>query len=165
MLVEFLFATGLRIQEALAAAWEWIDREVRTIRVVRQVRRSGEFALPKGKKIRTAVVLPSWWSVHRDSATGLIFATAQGMPVASRKASELITEVLERAGKKLPGECAHAFRHTYSYLMLKNGASMEELQKCLGHGDIRTTQRYYDHWSADHAARSGVNKIYGREKV
>lgn len=40
---------------------------------------------------------------------------------------------------------------------------MEELQKCLGHGGIQTTQRYYDHWSGDHAERSRVNKIYGRE--
>ncbi len=67
---EFLFATGLRIQEALAAEWERIDREARTIPVVQQVKRSGEFALPKGKKIRTAVVLPSWWCVQPITLSG-----------------------------------------------------------------------------------------------
>jgi integrase len=84
-----------------------------------------------------------------------------GSPVPYRDLSDMVADVLQRAGLKLTGENAHSLRHTYAFLMLQSGASMEDLQKSLGHKNIRTTQSYYDHWSSDHAARAGVEAIYG----
>jgi integrase len=161
-LVELLFATGVRIQEGAAARWEWIDPQTRTMRVHGQISRSGEFKPAKGKKPRTVVVLPTWWPHHHADRIGLILSMEDGTPVPYRKLSEMVSEVLERAGLKVPGECAHAFRHTYAFLMLERGVSMMDLQKCLGHKNIKTTQDYYDHWSPGHAARSGAEAVYGR---
>ena len=33
-------------------------------------------------------------------------------------------------------------RHTFSYIMLNNGASIELVSNSLGHSDIKTTQNY-----------------------
>lgn len=70
-------------------------------------------------------------------------------------------DILEEAGLKRLGEAAHQFRHTYAFLFLERGGTMEQLQKCLGHGKITTTQEYYDHFTSEHAARAGVDSIYG----
>lgn len=46
----------------------------------------------------------------------------------------------------------HRYRHAVSESALERGAHIEELQRILGHGDIRTTQDFYTHASADRQA-------------
>jgi integrase len=160
-LVEFLFAVGPRIQEAAAARWEWIDRRAKTARIVEQIsRRDNQAKGLKERRSRTAVVLQEWWEFHQDGAVGLLFPGAGGDPIPYRTLYGYVAEVLIRAGLKRPGQAAHQFRHTYAFLFLERGGSMEQLQKSLGHAKITTTQEYYDHYTSEHAARSGVHVIY-----
>jgi integrase len=166
LLVELLFATGMRIQEAAAARWDWFDRKAGVIQVKCQVSRSGEETATKGRAARLAAVLDSWWAVHDKvpERSGRIIHDGRGGIVRHTDLSKHVAEVLERAKEKSKGERAHKFRHTYSFLLLSSGVSMEELSACLGHTSIRTTQNYYDHWSPTHAARSAANKIRRRRR-
>jgi site-specific recombinase XerD len=160
-LVEVLFGMGLRIQEAAAAHWEWINRRARTIRVAEQIaRRTNQPKRLKDSKARTAVVLQEWWDHHLGDAAGLIVADESGRPVRHRRLHDYVAEILVTAGVKQRGKAAHQFRHTYAFLFLQRGGSMEQLQKALGHAKISTTQEYYDHFTSDHAARAGVRAIY-----
>jgi integrase len=161
-LVEFLLATGLRIQEAAAARWERIDESERTIYVDAQIGRdSGRSTLPKRGIIRTAAILPSWWGFHAPGATGLLFSEEQGKPVPYRRLYDWVVEVLRNANLKKKGEAAHQFRHTYAFDFLKRGGSIHHLAKCLGHGSIKTTEKYYDRFTSDHAARAAAEQFYG----
>jgi integrase len=160
-LVEFLLATGARIQEAAAAEWEAIDTENRTIYIDKQMARVGaEVSLPKYGILRTTAVLPAWWDFHDAGASGLVFARPTGAPIAYRQLYDHVVAVLERAGLKKEGEAAHQFRHTYAFHFLSGGGSIHELSKCLGHKNTRTTEKYYDRFTSDHAARSAVAKFY-----
>jgi len=162
VLVELLFAFGPRIQEAAAARWEWISKPSRTVRVIEQIsRRSNKPRGLKENQSRTAVVLQEWWEFHEPGRTGLILPGSDGRPIPYRTLYGYVREVLERAGLKKQGEAAHQFRHTYAFLFLERGGTMEQLQKSLGHQRITTTQDHYDHFRSDHAARAGVNSIYG----
>lgn len=159
-LVELLFDAGLRIQEAAAAVEESIDRRARTMRVTKQIaRKSNAPKPPKDNGVRTVVLLQEWWEHYRGGC-GLIVSGDDGRPIPHRKLYDYVVEVLEEAGVKKPGEAAHQFRHTYAFLFLIRGGTMEQLQKGLGHAKISTTQQYYDHFTSEHAARAGVRSIY-----
>lgn len=161
-LVECLFGMGPRIQEAAALMWEDIDPATMTVRISKQIARATKRpASTKGKEPRSATVLEEWWDVHDDSATGLIVCRADGTPIPYRTLYDHVSEILERAGVKAPGIAAHYFRHTYAFLFLEREGTLDELSKCLGHKKLSTTQRYYEHFTSEHAARAAARRMYG----
>jgi integrase len=161
-LVEFLLATGVRIQECAAAKWQDIDARRRVIEVAWQIARSSNKPVQtKGKKVRTAAILPDWWDHHRPESSGLIFPGANGRPIRYRTLYGYVRELLEHAELKREGEAGHQFRHTYSFDFLTLGGTIDQLQKSLGHKRVSTTQQYYDHFTTEHAAEAGVERIYG----
>jgi site-specific recombinase XerD len=105
--------------------------------------------------------LQEWWEFHQDGAEGLIFSDEDGRSIRYRVIYDYVRAVLERAGVKRSGEAAYQFRHTYAYIFLDRGGSMDQLQKSLGHRRVSTTQEYYDHFTPDDAADAGVARIYG----
>ncbi len=166
LIVELLFSHGPRVQEAAAAAWERISKPDKTVRVVEQISRSSNGPRPlKENQARTAVVLQEWWEFHESGRTGLILSGPDGRPIPYRTLYGYVREILVKAGLKKQGEAAHQFRHTYAFLFLERGGTMEQLQKSLGHQKITTTQEHYDHFRSDHAARAGVNSIYGTKPI
>lgn len=165
LVAEVLLCMGPRIQEAAALRWERIDGLLYTARIVEQAaRQGGQLKRLKGSGPRTTVVLHEWWEVHEPGRSGLVLAGADGSPVPARTLHDIVAEILIEAGLKKVGEAAHQFRHTFAFLFLERGGSLTQLQKILGHEDIRTTQRYYDHWTSEHASKSGVEAIYGRRQ-
>jgi integrase len=161
-LTEFLLATGLRIQEVAAARYEHIDEREKTLRVAKQISRStNKERTTKGRKARSTTILPEWWEFHDAEGTGLLFPSANGGPIRYRKLYDHVVAVLLTADLKTPGQAAHQFRHSYAFLFLDRGGALDELSKCLGHKSVKTTQKYYDHFTSDHAARSAANKFYG----
>ena len=60
-----------------------------------------------------------------------------------------INAVLEAAGlrgEEDKGQSTHRFRHTFAVELLKDGESMENVSKLLGHKNIRTTENAYAAW-------------------
>ena len=165
-LAEYLFSSGTRIQECAAADWQSIDPHSKTVRVTKQISRTtNRGKKTKGGDARTAVMLQEWWPLHETERSGLLFCNDLGKPIRYRKLYDHVVAVLERAGLKKPGEAAHQFRHTYAFLFLKRGGTMDQLSKSLGHKRVSTTQEYYDHFDTDHAAEAGVERIYGAESI
>lgn len=160
--VELAVATGMRQQELFAAPWRALDRERRTIRITRQLDRMGKFKALKGKKSRTAVVLPSWWEWHDDAGDGLILAAAKGV-YDYRASDKLIQRILDTANLNGRGRGWHDFRRTFGRLFLEGtrGSGMHLLQQSLGHSSIKTTEDAYGHLSHIGAADIGVGMIYG----
>ena len=55
-------------------------------------------------------------------------------------------------GENIPGFEGfhfHVLRHTYTTNLLKNGAQPKDVQKLLGHSDVRTTMNIYAHASRE----------------
>src|SRR6185312_6802569 len=60
-----------------------------------------------------------------------------------------INAVLIQAGLKTDedkGESSHRFRHTFAVELIKDGESMENISKLLGHKSIETTEDAYAAW-------------------
>jgi integrase len=156
--------TGMRRSEVLALQWGDIDWTSSVIRVRRsifwytlkelngaQVSR-WHFMEPKSKRsMRTLVMSPNLreaLELHRLSAPvsqhDLVFCTKQGGPIDPRHLVEReFLPTLSRAG--LRRVRFHDLRHTYTALMIAQGANIKFIQSQLGHASIQTTLDRYGH--------------------
>ena len=134
----FLLSTGARLNEALDATWENIDRESRVWRIAA--------ATSKSKRVRSVPL--------NDSA--LVLLDQLGQNDVDRKSSHLfisgrtgehlgnIHKVWDRLRNKagLPKLRLHDLRHQYASFLVNSGRTLYEVQKILGHSSHSVTERY-----------------------
>lgn len=160
LVVEFFLASGCRAQEGFAAERQRIRPDECTIRLVAQLERWTNVLVPlKGKKARTALLLPSFWPYHQKG-TGFVLGV-DGEAFGKDDQRKLLDAVLKQAGLKEYGVGYHRFRHTYARWFIEAGGRLEELQKSLGHISITTTEKYYGWLSEETAAVMAKGRIYG----
>ena len=80
------------------------------------------------------------------------------------RASKYWTRILEAVFKKaeVANASSHRFRHTFATRLLEAGERIEDVSKWLGHSSVKTTERYYSHWTEDrtNAASEKLRKRY-----
>lgn len=74
---------------------------------------------------------------------GLIFCTALGKKLDTRRIYELHCRALKRAN--IEHTAFHNLRHTVATLLLKKGENIKTIQELLRHADISTTLNTYSH--------------------
>jgi integrase/recombinase XerD len=143
MLLELLYATGLRISEALNLRAEHIIFDSGIILV-----ESG-----KGSKGRTVLMpkatverLKDYLSgVHKlltsDRYSPYVFPTRSGKALSRQMAWKDLKALGKSAGIKT-GLHPHLLRHTCATHLLENGCDLRTVQILLGHADISTTEIY-----------------------
>jgi integrase/recombinase XerD len=160
-LLEFLYATGVRISELIAVRVDDCDWRGRTIRLVparREVRRrdgsrKAERIGPKGDKVRIVpigrkAVEAAVEYVERERPTlakggseGILFLNFRGRPLSRMGAWKIVRSYVDKAGVR-KRVTPHTFRHTCATHLLDRGADLRAVQELLGHADITTTQIY-----------------------
>lgn len=161
--LELALNTGLRAAELAAISWEAFNATDKTVRVRAQAPLAGTeapLAQLKGRRSRTALVLPAWWEFHDAEASGCVLSSDGGVYVSTKSVQHWLDTILHKAGLKVPGRCVHICRHTYATSVLEAGGRLEELQRFLGHQWIRTTEAYYQHFTSDKAAEAARGRIY-----
>ncbi len=132
-IVPMLILTGARKRELLDSKWQDFDLERRLWRI----------PLPKSGKARhvplsdgAVAVLES---MPRLPECPYAFANPEtGKPFVSMYYSWHTARV--RAG--LPDVRVHDLRHSFASLLINQGRSLYEVQRILGHAQVKTTQRY-----------------------
>lgn len=161
---ELALNTGTRKNELLALRWEDINPRTKTVRIVRQFQKGTTKPRGlKGKKARTAIILPGWWD-HHAGGHGYI-VTRDGEPVNDRVLHTWVLHLLNAAGLNGPGRGIHDARRTYGRLFLEAGGWMDELQRSLGHSTIKLTERHYGAFQAEVAADFARQRIYGEGRL
>ena len=131
----FLLSTGARLNEAVSARWEHIDRQGRVWRIPAKT--------SKSKRTR-AVPL-------NDSAVAVLDVlgtegTSERLFVSERTGEPLtyIQKVWERLRKEagLPHLRLHDLRHQFASFLVNSGRTLYEVQKILGHSSHSVTERY-----------------------
>ena len=164
--LEVALATGCRVAELGALEWSAFNEDECTVRLRWQVPPDGYgSALQplKGRRNRTALVLPSWWAYHQEHRKGRVILTPTAKRVAHRSLEGWFTRIIEGAGLKRDRQNAHLARHTYARICLDKGARLEELQRFLGHASIRTTEQCYGWLTGDSATTLARARIYGEK--
>jgi integrase/recombinase XerC len=139
-ILTLLYATGLRISEALALQGR--DRPLPSALRV----------LGKGQKERIAPVLDAARDAveryaelcpYALSAEEPLFRGARGGPLRARMVQYLVERLRAQLG--LPKSATpHALRHAFATHLLKNGGDLRTIQELLGHASLSTTQKYSD---------------------
>lgn len=166
LVLETALGTGTRVAELAALPWEAFDPNEKTVRIRHQaplVGREAPLQPLKGRRARTALVLPAFWEWYDEEATGCILATDGGAYIGTGTVQDWLEKILQRAKLKTTGRLAHIFRHTYARLFLEMGGRLEELQRSLGHASIKTTEQSYGWLSEEAATTMARSRIYGAE--
>lgn len=164
LLLELALGTGGRIAELAALDWKALNVQERTVRIRWQIGPDGygtELQPLKGRRNRTALVLPSYWEHHDPKGRGRVILVDGIQHAALRNMERWASQLIEHAQLKRPGVNAHSFRHTYARIALESGARLEELQRFLGHTKISTTQDYYGWLTEESATTLARARIYG----
>jgi integrase len=159
--VEVGLSMGLRQGEIFGLRWQDIRPSEKVVRVDRQTIKDRRGTRPlKGRRSRTALVLPGWWDFH-ERRMGWVLPGRGDQPPGYRTQRNMIVRVLDTAGLNDLGLGWHLLRHTYAARFLRSGGWMQELTRSLGHASIRTTETRYGHLSEDTAASMARGRIYG----
>ncbi|HEY5487542.1 MAG TPA: site-specific tyrosine recombinase [Candidatus Limnocylindrales bacterium] len=168
-LLELLYASGLRISEAVGLDRDELSLEEGLVRVVgkgdkeRQVP-VGEIAVDWLRRYTAEVrpaLLESWTSspVHADTRTrargGPVFLSIRGARLDRRRAWEMLRFAARSAGLSA-GISPHTLRHSFATHLLEGGADLRIVQELLGHASISTTQLY------THLTGERIKDIYAR---
>ncbi|WP_280834023.1 tyrosine recombinase XerC [Mycolicibacterium frederiksbergense] len=142
LIVEMLYATGIRVSELCGLDIDDIDTARRVLQV-----------LGKGNKQRTVpfgepaqVALMSWLADGRpalataDSGPALLLG-ARGKRLDPRQARTVVHQTVS-AVDGAPDIGPHGLRHSAATHLLEGGADLRIVQELLGHTSLATTQLY-----------------------
>lgn len=143
-LLELLYASGLRIAEALRLTWEDLDWREQTVRVLGKGNK--ERIVPVGEPALRA--LRSWKAAWLEcagsaaSASREIFVDPEcGTVISDRSARRILERWRKSAGLASPVH-PHLLRHSFATHLLESGADLRAIQELLGHASLATTQKY-----------------------
>jgi len=141
-LLEFAYATGVRVSELIAIRSQDISLVDRVVRVLGKGGK--ERIIPFGRSALGAISLYAHEvrpTLDRGKTRGYLFLNARGTPLSRVGAWGVIKATARRAGlaKRVT---PHTLRHTFATHLLEGGADLRAVQEMLGHADLSTTQLY-----------------------
>jgi integrase/recombinase XerD len=174
-LLELLYASGLRVSEALGLDLTDLSTAEESVRVIGKGDR--ERVVPVGDIALAALdryvrdVRPIWLAAVPTTARGRglavrarraearrggpLFLSQRGVRMGRMEAWRVVQRSAERAG--LHGHVTpHTLRHSFATHLLEGGADLRVVQELLGHASITTTQLY------THLTGERIRQVYAR---
>lgn len=149
MLLELLYASGLRVSELVSLELRHIDLEENLLQVIGKGDK--ERRVPFGSAARSAIrnyLLSGRPALLRETSAPWLALNARGGQLSRQSVHVVVQSAGRRAG--VPHDIGpHALRHTFATHLLAGGCDLRVLQEMLGHASVATTQ-IYTHVSADH---------------
>jgi integrase/recombinase XerD len=142
-LLEFLYATGARVSEAIAL--DQIDLDLAEATAIVTGKGSKQRLVPLGGYAIAA--LHRYYPVRRDliggaDDPGAVFVSARGKRLTRQAIWQIIKKVAGEAGINGERVSPHVLRHSAATHMVEGGADLRSIQELLGHASISTTQVY-----------------------
>jgi integrase/recombinase XerC len=142
LVVELLYASGIRVSELVGLDVDDVDRRRRVLRVLGKG--SKERTVPYGVPAERA--LDDWLSHGRPRLARPGSGAALILGVRGRRIDpRTVRTVVHRRAAGVPGGPdvgPHGLRHTAATHLLDGGADLRAVQELLGHGSLATTQIY-----------------------
>lgn len=144
MVLTTIYATGMRIDEALRLCVDDIDSRQMSI-LVAQGKGNKQRLVPLSRPLLAE--LRDWWLVHRNPRW-LFPGDKPDRPLGASPVQKACQAAVAQAGLKR-GATPHALRHTFATELLEAGVNLLTIQKLLGHSSLSTTL-LYTHVRRDH---------------
>jgi len=156
-LLELLYATGIRVSEAVDLTVSQVNLKVGYLRCIGKG--SKERVIPIGTSAVRA--LRAYLQRQRAALAGpragdALFLSRTGRPLDRTNMWRLVRKYAAAVG--LEGQVSpHTLRHCFATHLLAGGADLRIVQELLGHADVRTTQVYLH---VDEARLKEVHRLY-----
>lgn len=146
-LLEFIYATGCRVSEAVGTNLDDIDLEEKVVRLMGKG--SKQRLVPLGSYARNSVVVylnAGRGELERRSTAKVperraLFLNKRGKRISRQSVWEIVKTAGERAGITKPLH-PHTLRHSFATHLIQGGADVRTVQELLGHASVTTTQIY-----------------------
>ena len=146
-LLEFMYATGCRVSEAVGTNLDDIDLEEKVVRLMGKG--SKQRLGPLGSYARNSVVVylnAGRGELERRSTAKVperraLFLNKRGKRISRQSVWEIVKTAGERAGITKPLH-PHTLRHSFATHLIQGGADVRTVQELLGHASVTTTQIY-----------------------
>jgi integrase/recombinase XerD len=142
-LLEFLYATGARVAEAVMLDQIDVDLDEATALVTGKG--SKQRVVPLGGFAVAA--LSTYYPVRRHLVgkgddPGAVFVSARGRRLTRQAVWQIMKKAARSAGIPEGKVSPHVLRHSAATHMIEGGADLRTIQEILGHASISTTQIY-----------------------
>ena len=146
-LLEFMYATGCRVSEAVGTNLDDIDLEEKVVRLMGKG--SKQRLVPLGSYARNSVVAylnAGRGELERRSTAKVperraLFLNKRGKRISRQSVWEIVKTAGERVGITKPLH-PHTLRHSFATHLIQGGADVRTVQELLGHASVTTTQIY-----------------------
>ncbi len=162
-ILEFLYATGVRISELLNLKRSNLLFEVGFVRVWGKGQKEriipiGEVAIEWVEKY----LAESRPHLRSANSRDRVFLNARGSPLSRMGVWKILKKYVNLSGIK-KNVSPHTFRHSFATHLLEGGADLRAVQEMLGHADISATQ-IYTHLDREYL-KQVIKDHHPREKV
>ncbi|AQA05960.1 recombinase XerC [Mycobacterium sp. MS1601] len=142
LIVELLYATGIRVSELCGLDVDDVDLPRRLLRVLGKgnKQRTAPFGEPAEDAVRAWLADGRPALLNRNSGPALLLG-ARGGRLDARQARTVVHQTLT-AVSNAPDMGPHGLRHSAATHLLEGGADLRIVQELLGHSTLATTQLY-----------------------
>lgn len=142
LIIELLYATGLRVSELVNIEIKNIGIEERTIKVLGKGNKErfvffGEYA----NELLNYYISNSRIEILNGNISDYLFLNNKGNKLSARSVQMIIKRAIDSLAIKNK-VTPHTIRHTFATHLLNNGADIKSVQELLGHESLSTTQIY-----------------------
>ncbi|HEY2504856.1 MAG TPA: tyrosine recombinase XerC [Mycobacterium sp.] len=142
LIVEMLYATGIRVSELCGLDVDDVDTRHRLVRVLGKgnKQRTVPFGVPAADALRAWLTDGRPALVTAESGPALLLG-ARGRRLDVRQARTVVHQTVS-AVNGAPDMGPHGLRHSAATHLLEGGADLRVVQELLGHSSLATTQLY-----------------------
>jgi integrase/recombinase XerC len=147
-ILEFLYATGMRVGELVGLNLKDVDFREKLVRVTGK--RKKQRILPFGEPALQALMyylnetraafLNNCPPAERDEQA--VFLNYQGTRITTRSVGRMVDKYIKLCAEINRDISPHSLRHSFATHLLDSGADLRDIQELLGHARLSTTQIY-----------------------
>ena len=145
LLLELLYATGLRVSELVSLRQAAVRRDPRFIAVTGKGGKERLVPLsPQARAVleRYLAILGTVTPQGRAADGWLFPSRGRSGHLTRHRVGQLLKDLAREAGLPAEKVSPHVLRHAFASHLLHHGADLRAVQQMLGHSDISTTQIY-----------------------